>query len=87
MNIAVDNLASFLMSSMNPWILTLYTFYSIPFSVIGGVFIIAGLYLVTWARYNEARRVLTIGYLDPLLVEDPPASKTQGSSSSGFMDP
>uniref|UniRef100_A0A0A9CP32 WAT1-related protein n=1 Tax=Arundo donax TaxID=35708 RepID=A0A0A9CP32_ARUDO len=56
-------------------------------SVIGGVFIIAGLYLVTWARYNEAQRVLKAGYLQPLLVDDPPASKTQGSSSSGFIDP
>ncbi|KAK3131239.1 hypothetical protein QOZ80_6BG0503900 [Eleusine coracana subsp. coracana] len=56
-------------------------------SVIGGVFIIAGLYLVTWARYSEAQRLLTVGYLDPLLVEDPPVSKAQGSSSRGSMDP
>uniref|UniRef100_A0A0E0E674 WAT1-related protein n=1 Tax=Oryza meridionalis TaxID=40149 RepID=A0A0E0E674_9ORYZ len=58
-------------------------------SIIGGVFIIAGLYLVTWARYNEAQRVLAIGYLDPLLVEDedPPAPKTQESSFSGSIDP
>uniref|UniRef100_A0A0E0LFH7 WAT1-related protein n=1 Tax=Oryza punctata TaxID=4537 RepID=A0A0E0LFH7_ORYPU len=58
-------------------------------SIIGGVFIIAGLYLVTWARYNEAQRVLAIGYLDPLLVgdEDPPTPKTQESSFSGSLDP
>ncbi|XP_015693403.2 WAT1-related protein At3g45870-like [Oryza brachyantha] len=56
-------------------------------SVIGGVFIIAGLYLVTWARYNEAQRVLAIGYLDPLLAEDPPTPKAQGSSFSGSIDP
>ncbi|XP_062234151.1 WAT1-related protein At5g45370-like isoform X1 [Phragmites australis] len=56
-------------------------------SVIGGVLIIAGLYLVTWARYNEAQRVLTTGYLQPLLVEDPPASKTEGGSFSGSIDP
>ena len=58
-------------------------------SIIGGVFIIAGLYLVTWARYNEAQRVLAIGYLDPLLVEDedPPTPKTQESSFTGSIDP
>ncbi|KAL5199801.1 hypothetical protein ABZP36_021004 [Zizania latifolia] len=56
-------------------------------SIIGGVFIVAGLYLVTWARYNEAQRVLAIGYLDPLLVDDPPSPKTQESSFSGSIDP
>uniref|UniRef100_A0A0D9WU04 WAT1-related protein n=1 Tax=Leersia perrieri TaxID=77586 RepID=A0A0D9WU04_9ORYZ len=55
-------------------------------SIIGGVFIIAGLYLVTWARYNEAQRVLAIGYLDPLLVEDPPTPKTREGSFSGSDD-
>jgi len=55
-------------------------------SVIGGLFIIAGLYLVTWARYNEAQRVLTASYLRPLLVEDLPTSKA-GSSFSGSIDP
>ncbi|WVZ78569.1 hypothetical protein U9M48_026260 [Paspalum notatum var. saurae] len=56
-------------------------------SVIGGLFIIAGLYLVTWARYNEAQRVLTAAYLQPLLVEDPPTTKTEGGSFSGSMEP
>ncbi|KAL6873625.1 hypothetical protein ACP4OV_013707 [Aristida adscensionis] len=56
-------------------------------SVIGGLSIIAGLYLVTWARYSEAQRVLTAGYLEPLLVEDPPALKGEGSSFSGSIDP
>ncbi|KAJ1260967.1 hypothetical protein BS78_10G272100 [Paspalum vaginatum] len=56
-------------------------------SVIGGLFIIAGLYLVTWARYNEAQRVLRAGYLQPLLVEDPPTTKTEGGSFSGSMEP
>ncbi|TVU07648.1 hypothetical protein EJB05_41013 [Eragrostis curvula] len=56
-------------------------------SAIGGVFIIVGLYLVTWARYNEAQRLLTVGYLEPFLVEDPPVSKTQGSSSRGSIEP
>ncbi|CAL5050101.1 unnamed protein product [Urochloa decumbens] len=56
-------------------------------SVIGGLFIIAGLYLVTWARYNEAQRVLTASYLRPLLVEDPPFAKEEGGSFSGSVDP
>ncbi|CAN6215676.1 unnamed protein product [Urochloa humidicola] len=56
-------------------------------SVIGGLFIIAGLYLVTWARYNEAQRVLTASYLQPLLVEDPPIAKAEGGSFSGSVDP
>ncbi|CAL4939720.1 unnamed protein product [Urochloa decumbens] len=53
-------------------------------SVIGGVFIIAGLYMVTWARYNESHRGLTDGCLNPLLLEPPRVPKTQESS---FMDP
>ncbi|CAN6162767.1 unnamed protein product [Urochloa humidicola] len=56
-------------------------------SVVGGLFIIAGLYLVTWARYNEAQRVLTASYLRPLLVEDPPITKAEGGSFSGSVDP
>ncbi|KAG0516095.1 hypothetical protein BDA96_10G333200 [Sorghum bicolor] len=56
-------------------------------SVIGGLFIIAGLYLVTWARYNEAQRVLTTRYLQPLLVEDLPTTKAEGSSFRGSIDP
>lgn len=56
-------------------------------SIIGGVFIIAGLYLVTWARYNEAQRVLMVGYLNPLLVEDASARKTQECSSSDSIGP
>jgi len=52
-------------------------------SIIGGVLIIAGLYVVTWARYTEAQRALTDGYyLDPLLVGYPPrVPKTQECSS------
>lgn len=61
--------------------------YFICFSVIGGLFIIAGLYLVTWARYNEAQRVLASRYLQPLLVEDLPTTKAEGSSFRGSIDP
>jgi hypothetical protein len=35
----------------------------IRFNVIGGLFIIADLYLVTWSRYNEAQSTLVGGYL------------------------
>ncbi|TVU46777.1 hypothetical protein EJB05_06337, partial [Eragrostis curvula] len=58
-------------------------------SVIGGFFIIAGLYLVTWARYNEAQQTLTVGYLDPLLVghSHPRATKIDESSFGAFINP
>lgn len=58
-------------------------------SIIGGFFIIAGLYLVTWARYNEARQALTVGYLDALLVghPHPRAPKTEESSLSASTNP
>jgi len=59
-------------------------FYSTPFSIIGGLFIIAGLYMVTWARYNEAQRAVMNGYSDPLLVGPRGVSSAQEGS---FIDP
>ncbi|WVZ57156.1 hypothetical protein U9M48_007576 [Paspalum notatum var. saurae] len=53
-------------------------------SIIGGFFIIVGLYLVTWARYNEAQQALTDGCFDPLLVAPPIIPRKQESS---FIDP
>ena len=52
----------------------------------GGLFIIADLYLVTWARYNEAQSTLVAGYLRPLLMEGglSTATKTEGSSFKGL---
>nr|XP_019705605.1 WAT1-related protein At5g45370 isoform X9 [Elaeis guineensis] len=48
-------------------------------SIIGGVLIIAGLYLVTWARYKETQATTSILYVNddsnPLLAEDPPLTK------------
>ncbi|CAM0909803.1 unnamed protein product [Alopecurus aequalis] len=58
-------------------------------SLIGGVFIIAGLYLVTWVRYKEAQRLLMGSYLSPLLVEeeDVPADKAGEGSFNGSIEP
>jgi hypothetical protein len=58
----------------------------IRFSVIGGLFIIADLYLVTWARYNEAQSTLVGSYPRLLLMEGglPTATKTEGRSFKGL---
>ncbi|CAN6300698.1 unnamed protein product [Urochloa humidicola] len=55
-------------------------------SIVGGVFIISGLYMVTWARYNEARRGLTDGCMNPLLL-GPPRPRGPKTQESSFMDP
>ncbi|XP_020112817.1 WAT1-related protein At4g19185-like [Ananas comosus] len=60
-------------------------------SIIGGVLIIAGLYVVTWARHREAKAARSIDYanenMDPLLHEDPPSLKTLEKCSSSSMIP
>ncbi|KAG9452944.1 hypothetical protein H6P81_005848 [Aristolochia fimbriata] len=49
-------------------------------SIVGGVLIIAGLYLVTWARYREQVQVVCLSHAirdnEPLLPEDPLLIKT-----------
>ncbi|RWW62856.1 hypothetical protein BHE74_00030012 [Ensete ventricosum] len=54
-------------------------------SIVGGILIIVGLYLVTWARYKEAISSTSIAYVDhhaPLLEEDESLMKKQEASSS-----
>ncbi|XP_064959769.1 WAT1-related protein At5g45370-like [Musa acuminata AAA Group] len=54
-------------------------------SIVGGILIIVGLYLVTWARHKEARSSTSIPYVDqhaPLLEEDESLMKKQEASSS-----
>lgn len=70
----------FLKRSSIDYILTLCTLVLSTSSVIGGVSIIAGLYLVIWARYNQGQRAPTDGCLDPLIIVDNPRiHKTQES--------
>nr|CAD1830970.1 unnamed protein product [Ananas comosus var. bracteatus] len=65
--------------------------YAIMTCIIGGVLIIAGLYVVTWARHREAKAARSIDYanenMDPLLHEDPPSLKTLEKCSSSSMIP
>ncbi|XP_073112427.1 WAT1-related protein At5g45370 [Elaeis guineensis] len=62
-------------------------------SIVGGVLIIAGLYLVTWARYKEAQAATNILYVndesDPLFPEDLRLTKKRDifSGPSGSLEP
>ncbi|XP_072968123.1 WAT1-related protein At4g19185-like [Typha angustifolia] len=60
-------------------------------SVIGGILIIAGLYLVTWARYKERQEDTAIRYrdedFDPLLQENLPRLKAQKKFASCSIIP
>ncbi|XP_039134772.1 WAT1-related protein At5g45370-like [Dioscorea cayenensis subsp. rotundata] len=57
-------------------------------SIIGGVLIISGLYLVTWARYQESQVQTNIPYAneaEPLLCGDPSIIKTANVSSESSV--
>ncbi|KAH7668856.1 WAT1-related protein [Dioscorea alata] len=57
-------------------------------SMIGGVLIISGLYLVTWARYQESQVQTNIPYTneaEPLLCGDPSIIKTTNVSSESSV--
>nr|XP_010918661.1 WAT1-related protein At5g45370 isoform X3 [Elaeis guineensis] len=60
-------------------------------SIIGGVLIIAGLYLVTWARYKETQAATSVLYVnddsDPLLPEDPRLTKKRDIFSGPSVVP